>query len=182
MSYSLDLVAEELPRGHVESVELGGGGEVQSPVVDGIESGDGVVQLFLCRRVPLLVHLHERVLGGEVERGVEREYVKEHERAANGDRMLDAVLPVAAEAGVEHLVLLGVDGVVEVTGVLHGDFLIPPFLAHHLLASEGVESCDVDVHLWERQLERGVAHVLRDIHRRGDAHADAGESRAIGYG
>ena len=89
--------------------------------------------------------------------------------------MLHTVAPVAREFGVEQLVFLGRDGVAELAGIAHRDFLIPALLAGHLLAFEGIEAADGDVQVGHGQGDGGVAHVLVEVHGGTQGHADAGE-------
>ena len=97
--------------------------------------------------------------------------------------MLDAVLPVLGQTGVQDPVLLHVvDLVLEVTRIRHRDLLIPPGRSRRLLPFEGIELGDVDGKRRQFHTERRVAHVLRDVERRVDRHADAGESRVETHG
>ena len=65
--------------------------------------------------------------------------------------MLHTVLPILGEARLHQLVFLRIDGVAETTRILHGDFLIPTFIARSTLSLEGIEARHVDVHVWQGQ-------------------------------
>ena len=54
--------------------------------------------------------------------------------------MLHAVAPVFDEVAVCELVFLCAYGVGQLSGVAHGDFLVPAFLSCGVLAAEGVEA------------------------------------------
>ena len=77
--------------------------------------------------------------------------------------VLHAVLPVFDEVGVHELVFLGRDGVAKLAGVAHGDFLIPSFFSHLVLAAEGIEAGDADVQVGQRHGDARVAHILAQV-------------------
>ena len=89
--------------------------------------------------------------------------------------MFNAVSPVFDEVRLEEFVFLRVDAVGERSRVGHGDFLIPPFITHHFLSSERIESGDRDIEVWQGHRYRRVTHVLREIGSRTERHTDAGE-------
>ena len=95
--------------------------------------------------------------------------------------MLHTVLPILGEAGLHQLVFLRIDGVAETTRILHGDFLIPTLIACSTLALEGIEARHVDVHVWQRQRNAGVAHVLVQVGGEAQRHAQAGKARIPRY-
>ena len=76
---------------------------------------------------------------------------------------------------VEQQVFLGVDLVVQRSRVAHRDLLIPAFGAYPLLALERIELGDRDVEFGERHAYGRVAHILVQVHRRTQTHADARE-------
>ena len=96
--------------------------------------------------------------------------------------VLEAVAPVLDEVGLEELILLGGDGVGDLTGIRHGDLLVPTLLAHLMLATEGVEAAQRDAEVGQGDGYGGVAHVLRKVGRGRDGKADASEGVAETYG
>ena len=65
--------------------------------------------------------------------------------------------------------------------VAHRYFLVPAFLARHLLALEGIEARDRGIQVGQRQGDGRVAHVLVQVHRRRQRQADAREACTITY-
>ena len=77
--------------------------------------------------------------------------------------MVPTVAPVLYQVRLEESVLLGVDAVGYLSGVRHGNLLIPAFVAHNVLALERIESRERDVEVGQRYSQRRVAHVLREV-------------------
>ena len=92
--------------------------------------------------------------------------------------MLHTVAPVLGQIGRHELVFLGVDGVGDMSGIAHRNLLVPALLSGCVLATEGIEAADGDVHVGQRQCDGGIAHVLVEVHRRAQRHAYARESGA----
>ena len=182
MAYGLYLVAENLLVGHEESVELGGGRHAEVPVIDVVESVHRIYALLLVGNIPRALLPLEVHAVSEIECRVDVQEPEEREVAADGYDVLDAVAPVARQARLHDLVLLGSDGVGDVAGIAHGDLLVPPFLAHHVLALEGIEARDADVQVGESHGDGRVAHVLLQVHGAAQRHADAGEAGAPRHG
>ena len=178
MADAVDLVAEQLAPGHPEAIELRRCRERQAPVVDVVQTVDGVGHLTLVDVVPRAHDLVGVHAVGEVERGIDVQIVEERERAADRYLVLHAVLPVLDEVGVQQLFFFRRDGVGEMTRVAHGDFLIPALLACHVLALERIEARDGNVQVGHGERHGGIAHVLSQVERRRQRQADARERRA----
>ena len=183
MTDGLYLVAEEFAAGGIEAVELCIDIQRDIPVIDVVEARHRVGHLLLVLLVPVLLRPSEEHTVCEVETGGDIHIAQSREGGLDGDAVLDAVLPVLGQTGVQDPVFLHVvDLVLEVTRILHRDLLIPPGRSRRLLPFEGIELGDVDGKRRQFHTERRVAHVLRDVERRVDCHADAGESRVETHG
>ena len=89
--------------------------------------------------------------------------------------MLHTVLPVLTETGMEQFVFFRVDLINDVTGIAHGDLLIPAFVTSALLPLEGIKLGNGDGHFRQRHTDGGVAHVLVHTHAGVNAHANTRE-------
>ena len=68
MADGLYLVTENLAAGHIETIQLGAGAHGEVPVVDVVQSVDGIVDHGAGGFVPRLVDLTQVGTVGEVER------------------------------------------------------------------------------------------------------------------
>ena len=182
MADGLDLVAEDLLARCPESIYLRTGCQRQAPVIDVVEAVDGVGALLRGRVVPGPVDLLGVHAVGEAQRGCDVDDVEEREVGLHGNGVLQSVAPVVDEVGVEQLVLLRGDAVAHLARVADGDLLVPAFLASSVLAAEGVESGDAHIEVWQGERDDPVAHVLREVGRGAERHADGGEARAVADG
>ena len=165
MADGYNLVAEELFPGHVHTIQLGGCTDTETPVVDIIESVNGIGHLSLRTLVPVAHHLVGVHTVGEVERRIDIQVVEQGEIATDGDVVLHTITPVSRQTGVEQQVFLGSDGVAQLSRVTHGNLLVPAFLARHLLSFEGIEAADGDIQVGHGQSDGRVAHILVQVHR-----------------
>ena len=127
MTNGLDLIAEDLTVWNPEAIEFGRHTHVQAPVIDVIETCDGVTHLFLAGLIPRLLHLSEIGAVRKVERWRDVHIVEEREVTLDGDGMLHTVIPVPVQLRFHDHVLLSPDLVLEQSGITHRDLLIPPF-------------------------------------------------------
>ena len=93
--------------------------------------------------------------------------------------MIHTVGPVACQIRMEHLVLLRVDLVLQVTRIAQRDLLVPTLGTHGLLTFEGVEARDVEVHIRQFKGEHRVTHILVDTRCRSDIQSDTREVDVI---
>ena len=182
VAYGLYLVAENLTVGYPESVEGGRHGQTEVPVVHIVESVGSVSHHGLLVLVPRLFHLVGVHTVGKGELWRYGNVLEEREVGGNRYAVFPSVAPVLDEVAVHELVLLGGDGVADVSGVGNGYFLVPPLVAHHFLASEGIEACHADIEVGQGYGDGRVAHVLRQVGGSGKCESEARESGAPVYG
>ena len=94
MADSINLIAEYLTVGHPHTVKLGRGANTEVPVVNVIETAQGIYYLALSSGIPALVYLTEIGTVGKVERWVEVEIAEQGKVTADRYIVLHAVLPV----------------------------------------------------------------------------------------
>ena len=140
MANTIYFIAEDFAIGNPVTIYFRRGVQTQIPVIDVIESADGIYHLALINSIPRFPLFDERGVVGETECGVNVDIAKHHKISSNGDGMTHVILPVFGKTGVQQFILLRVDGVVEITRVTHGDFLVPAIIAHLLLTLEWIEA------------------------------------------
>ena len=79
---------------------------------------------------------------------------------------------------VHEFVLLAGEGVGDVSGIRHGNLLIPTLLTHSMLALERIEARYADVEVGQCHRDGRVAHVLREVGCGTEAQTDARECGA----
>ena len=94
MTDRLNLVAEDLTTGNPETIELCRKTQVQTPVIDIIESADGIAHLTLFILIPRLMDLAEIGTVSEAERGSHVQITEKREVAFDGNLMKHTILPV----------------------------------------------------------------------------------------
>ena len=171
----LDMVAEEAAPGLVETIKGGVRTDRRVPVVEVVEACLVAYLFGLRGGVPtLLLALHVGA-SAQAEGGRDVDVFEQLEVGIDGDAVVHAVAPVAHEAGLEEAAFGGGDGVGDLSGVGHGDFLIPPLFAHGFAATQGIEAGHGDGEVGQGHVERVVAHVLRDVGGAREAESEGGD-------
>ena len=174
---AVNLITENLAVGDEEAVELGGERDTHIPIVHIVESRKSIDALNLFFFVPRTLVFLRQHLVVEIERGVDVQVLEEIEAGVGADVMVHTVAPVLRQTRLHELLLFRMNGVLKITRILQGDFLIPALLAYPIFTLEGVEARYADVQLRQCQVNSGVAHVLigadGEVHR----HAETRESR-----
>ena len=177
MTDTIDLVTKEFTAGHIEAVEFRIDIQVKAPVVDIIEACNRIRHLLLVCLIPMFICPSEEGTVCEVHTGHDIQITKGIKRGFDGNTMLDTVLPVACQTRMQDPILLHIiDLILHVTRVRQRDLLVPSLCASCLLSFEGIELRDGYCQRGQFDVQRRVAHILRQVERRVDAHVQAGES------
>ena len=110
-----------------------------------------------------------------------KDLLEEIEAGVGADVMVHTVAPVLRQTRLHELLLFRMNGVLKITRILQGDFLIPALLAYSIFTLEGVETRYADVQLRQCQVNSGVAHVLIGAHGKVQRHAKTRESCTESY-
>ena len=178
---AVNLITENLAVGDIESVELGRERHAHIPVVHIEESLNSVDTLDLILFVPRTLVLLRQHLVVEIERGVDVQVFEDVEAGVGANVMIHTVAPVLRQTRLHEFLLFCMDGVLKITRILQGDFLIPALLAYPVLALEGIETRHTDVQLRQCQVDSRVAHVLVGAHGKVQRHAETRESCTESY-
>ena len=98
MADCLNLVAKEFSPRCVEHIQFGRCAHTEIPVVDIIESVDGVGHLLLSCIIPRTIDLVGVHTVGEVERRIDVQIVEQGEVATDWDVVLHTIAPITREA------------------------------------------------------------------------------------
>ena len=178
---AVNLITENLAVGDIESVELGRERHAHIPVVHIEESLNSVDTLDLILFVPRTLVLLRQHLVVEIERGVDVQVFEDVEAGVGANVMIHTVAPVLRQTRLHEFLLFRMDGVLKITGILQGDFLIPALLSYSIFTLEGIEARYADVHLRQRQVDSGVAHILVSTHGKVQRHAETREPCTVSH-
>ena len=175
----LDLVPKDLSVRDIGTIELRARRQAHVPVIDIVESIGRVGYLHLSGCIPRPGHLIRIHPVGQAELRSNIDIIEQGKAGIDGNAMLESVLPILDQAGMEELVFLCADRIGELSCIAHGDFLIPFLLTHSIFPAERIEPTDGYVQVGQCHGEARVAHVLRQVGSRAEGHPNAGECRAI---
>ena len=163
VAYGLYLVTEELAVGHPETIKFGRGTDAHVPVVHIMETIGRISHLDLLLLVPRLSDLISVHTVRKVEVRTDVDVLEEREVGTYRNAMFPSVAPVFNKIALEKQVFLRGDGVAHMSCIAQCYLLIPSLVTHHLLATEWIETRNVDIEVGQSDCQRRVAHVLREV-------------------
>ena len=153
----------------IHAIDLGVDADASRIIIDAVETIDGIgVHHLLVHRIPVFLDFLRVPTFCIAEAGCHVEILEQREGGTDRYFVLHTIAPILDIVFLEDLIVLSVDAGRESSAVSQGDFLIPPFVAHRMLALEGEDGRERDVQVGQSDRDGRVACGLSNVGRKRD--------------